>query len=217
MSLLGSQLSWQTWPCWPLVWLCCPWIRPTAIYGTKHSSDMPMSSLLLQAPFFRLTKWFTSSYRSESHYCISPYHPLSGIGRTYSFLPLESLSDLLNGFLMGDSQISGTWTHSDCKLLINSLVSWPSITGLQCFRASQVMSATDNTTVVFPQTGWDPFPCPIMSSCCFYSMASILPVTVGQPITTEWSLHPEIVSRLFRTWDTPTMDILASVHNTHLS
>ena len=42
---------------------------------------------------------------------ISPCHPLSGIDRTYFFLPLESLPDLLHGFSFGDSQISGTWTH----------------------------------------------------------------------------------------------------------
>ena len=45
----------------------------------------------------------------------------------------------------------------------------------------QVMIATDNSTVVsvFPETGQDKFPCPVMSSCGFYSVASISPVTVN--------------------------------------
>ena len=37
----------------------------------------------------------------------------------------------------------------------------------------------------------------------------------NQPITTEWSLHPEIVNRIFGTWGTPTVDIFATVHNSH--
>ena len=39
----------------------------------------------------------------------------------------------------------------------------------------------------------------------------------NQPITTEWSLHPEIVTRIFGTWGTPIVDMFATVHNTHLS
>ena len=56
-----------------------------------------------------------------------------------------------------------------------------------------------------------------MSSCGFYFMASILPVTVNQPIMIEWSLHPEVVPGLFGVWDTPTVDMLATVNNIPLS
>ena len=38
----------------------------------------------------------------------------------------------------------------------------------------------------------------------------------NQPITTEWSLHPEIVNRIFETCGTPTVDMFATVHNMHL-
>ena len=38
----------------------------------------------------------------------------------------------------------------------------------------------------------------------------------NQPITTEWSLHPEIVTRIIGTWETPTVDMFATVHNMHL-
>ena len=50
----------------------------------------------------------------------------------------------------------------------------------------------------------------------FYSMASISPVTVNQPITTKRSLHPEIVPGLFGMWDTPTVDMLTTVYNNPL-
>ena len=39
---------------------------------------------------------------------------------------------------------------------------------------------------------------------------------LNQPITTKWSLHPEIVTQIFGTWGTPTVDMFATVHNIHL-
>ena len=39
----------------------------------------------------------------------------------------------------------------------------------------------------------------------------------NQPITTEWSLHPEIVSRIFGFWGTPVVDMFATVSNSRLS
>ena len=38
----------------------------------------------------------------------------------------------------------------------------------------------------------------------------------NQPITTEWSLHPEIVNQIFGMWGTPAVDMFVTVHNTHL-
>ena len=38
----------------------------------------------------------------------------------------------------------------------------------------------------------------------------------NQPIPTEWSLHPEIVKRIFRLWGTPEVDMFATVSNSHL-
>ena len=82
----------------------------------------------------------------------------------------------------------------------------------------QVMITMDNTAVVpvFPQQGvinHHAPSCPVV----FFSIASISPVTVNQPLTTEWSLNPKIVPGLFGSWDTPTVDMLATVHNTPLS
>ena len=38
----------------------------------------------------------------------------------------------------------------------------------------------------------------------------------NQPIPTEWSLHPEIVKRIFRVWSTPEVDMFATLSNSHL-
>ena len=38
----------------------------------------------------------------------------------------------------------------------------------------------------------------------------------SQPISTEWSLHSEIVDRIFQFWGTPDVDMFATVHNTRL-
>ena len=81
------------------------------------------------------------------------------------------------------------------------------------------MIATDNTAVVslFPQQGGINPHAPSCPVVVFYSIASISTVTVNQPLTTEWSLNPEIVPGPLGSWDTPTVDMLATVHNTPLS
>ena len=38
----------------------------------------------------------------------------------------------------------------------------------------------------------------------------------NQSIPTEWSLHPEIVKRIFRVWGTPEVDMFATLSNSHL-
>ena len=38
----------------------------------------------------------------------------------------------------------------------------------------------------------------------------------NQPIPTEWSLHPEMVKRIFRFWGTPEVDMFATLLNSHL-
>ena len=38
----------------------------------------------------------------------------------------------------------------------------------------------------------------------------------NQSIPTEWSLHPEIVKRIFRVWGTPEVDMFATRSNSHL-
>ena len=136
---------------------------------------------------------------------------------TVSFRPISRchpLSDL-HRFSIGDSQISGTWTHFRLqaphyqfgapggKLALHH---WTTV-----LQGPQVMIAMDNTAVVsvFPQQDGIHPHAPSCLVVVFYSMASISPVMVNQPLTTEWSLHPEIVPGLFVSWDTPTVDMLA--------
>ena len=98
------------------------------------------------------------------------------------------------------------------------------------------MIAADNTTYsLYQQTGWDPFQHPVTSTSGTVPLAtnarcshlgqthsglskrdSRPPISVNQPIITEWSLHPEIVNRIYRTWGTPKLDMFATIHNTHL-
>ena len=39
----------------------------------------------------------------------------------------------------------------------------------------------------------------------------------NQPITTEWSHHPEVVNLIFRLWGSLVVDMFATVHNMHLA
>ena len=95
------------------------------------------------------------------------------------------------------------------------------------------------SSVLYGQTGRDPFPHPVMSSSGSVPMASnsghshqgqahsrlsecdgrpsVLDKSANNQITTQWSLHPEMVNCLFGTWEAPTVDMFATVHNTHFS
>ena len=142
---------------------------------------------------------------------------------------------------MGDSKISGTWTLSDLKLHINCL-EFKALTFAQqhwapLLQGHQVMIATDNSTVVSyinKQGGT----CSLillrltvdlflwLESQNIIVRARHIPGCLNviadhlsrpnQPIPTEWSLHPEIVERIFRVWGTPEVDMFATLSNSHL-
>ena len=142
---------------------------------------------------------------------------------------------------MGDSQISGTWTHTDRKLHINCLelkaVSHALQHWAQMLLGHQVMIATDNSTVVSyinKQGGtlsltllrltvelllWLEAQNIIVRARyipdCLNVIADHLSC-LNQPIPTEWSLHPEIVRRIFRVWGTPEVDMFPTLSNSHL-
>ena len=42
------------------------------------------------------------------------------------------------------------------------------------------------------------------------------PISSNQPISTEWSLHLEMVQHIFRVWGTPEVDMFAKLSNSHL-
>ena len=142
---------------------------------------------------------------------------------------------------MGDSQISGTWTHTDHKLHINCLELKAVIHALQhwaqVLRGHQVIIATDNSTVVsyINKQGGTHSPTLLRLTVklllwleaqniivrarhipgCLNVIADHLS-RLNQPIATEWSLHPEIMKSIFRVWGTPEVDMFAIVSNSHL-
>ena len=86
---------------------------------------------------------------------------------TFSYLrnPSPHVPGVYGRAHMGDSQISGTWTHTDRKLHINCLelkaVSHALQHWAQMLQGHQVMIAMDNSTVVinvYQQTRTDTFP-----------------------------------------------------------
>ena len=133
---------------------------------------------------------------------------------------------------MGDSQISGTWTRTDRKRHINCLELKVVVSARKhwapMLQGHQVMIATDNSTVVSyinKQGG-------TRSSTLLHLTVDLLlwleaqniivlarhiPGCVNmiadhlsgpnQPISTEWTLHPEIVTHIFGPWGTPEVDM----------
>ena len=145
------------------------------------------------------------------------------------------------GAHMGNSKILGTWTLIDRKLHINCL-ELKAVTCAQqlwapLLQGHQVMVATDNSTVVSyinKQGGtrstsllrltvelflWLESQDIIVRARhipgCLNVIADHLS-RPNQPIPTEWSLHPEIVKRIFRFWGTPEVDMFATLSNSHL-
>ena len=145
------------------------------------------------------------------------------------------------GTHMGDSQISGTWTRTDHKLHISCLELKAVISSLQhwdpVLQGHQVMIATDNSTIVsyINKQGGTRSPTLLRLTVDLFlwleaqniivrarHIPGCLNVIAGhlsrlnKPILTEWSLHPEIVKRIFRLWGTPEVNMFATVSNSHL-
>ena len=145
------------------------------------------------------------------------------------------------GAHMGDSKISGIWTHVDRKLHINCLELKAVICALQhwapLLQGHQVMIATDNSTVVsyINKQGGTRSTSLLRLTVDLFLWLESQDIVVrarhipgclnviadhlsrpNQPIPTEWSLHPEIVNRIFRVWGTPEVDMFATLSNSHL-
>ena len=142
---------------------------------------------------------------------------------------------------MGDSKISGTWTRTDRKLHINCLKLKAVIFALQhwapLLQGLQVMIAMDNSTVIsyINKQGGTRSPALLRLTVDLFLSLEAQNIIVrarhipgclnviadhlsrpNQPISTEWSLHPEIVQRIFRVWGTPEVDMFATLSNSHL-
>ena len=163
-------------------------------------------------------------------------------GPTFSYLTIFTDASTQGwGAHMGDSQVSGTWTHTDCRLHISCLELKAVFHALQhwaqMLQGHQVMIATDNSTVVsyINKQGGTHSPTLLRLTVelllwleaqniivrarhipgCLNVIADHLS-RPNQPIPTEWSLHPEIVERIFRVWGTPEIDMFATLSNSHL-
>ena len=145
------------------------------------------------------------------------------------------------GAHMGDSQVSGSWTCLDRQLHINGLelkaVPFTLRHWVSVLRGHQVLIASDNTTEVFyinKQGGthstsllrlvvdlfkWLQAQDIILRARHIPGCLNVIADRLSrpnQPISTEWSLHSEIVDRIFQFWGTPEVDMFATVHNTRL-
>ena len=119
---------------------------------------------------FRLTEWSTQLFVRP----ISPCHPLLGIDRTYVFLPLESPSDLLHGFSMGDSQISGPISDRKLPITIFELqaqIGPPSLHYSATGPPSYDCYGQHCSIFRISTTGQDPSHAPSCLVVVFYSMA----------------------------------------------
>ena len=146
------------------------------------------------------------------------------------------------GAHMGDSRISDTWTRTDRKLHINCLELKAVVSALQrwapVLQDQQVMIATDNSTVVsyINKQGGTHSPTLLRLTVELLLWLEAQNIVVrarhipgcldviadhlsrpNQPISTEWSLHPEIVKRIFRLSGTPEVDMFATVSISHIS
>ena len=143
------------------------------------------------------------------------------------------------GAHMGDSKISGTWTLTDRKLHINCLEFKAVTLALQhwtpLLQGRQVMVATDNSTMVsyINKQGGTRSPTLLLLAVDLFLWLESQGIIVrarnipgclnviadhlshpNQPIQTEWSLR---VSRIFRVWGTPEVDMFPTLSNSHLS
>ena len=145
------------------------------------------------------------------------------------------------GAYMGDTQILGVWAGSERKLHINVLEFKAVILALQhwvsVLQGHHVMIATDNTSVVVDihkqgethshtllglvvdlflwlQSQEIAIQAQHIQGCI--NMIADWLSQPNQPITAEWSLHPEVVNLIFKLRGTPVVDMFTTVHNTHL-
>ena len=174
-----------------------------------------------------------------------------GTGRTYVFLPQESLSAHFrrtSQFLRTPPPRGGvlTWGFPDFGYLdpyrpqapyqlsgavVSALQHWAPV-----LQGHQVTIATENSTVVsyINKQGGTHSPTLLRLTVelllCLEAQNIIIARHIpgclnviadhlsrpNQPISTEWSLHPWIVKRIFRLWGTPEIDMFATVSNSHL-
>ena len=136
------------------------------------------------------------------------------------------------GAHMEDSQIAGVWTHLKRKLHINELELKAVILAIHhwvtVLQGCHVLIATTAVAYINKQgvihlllrLVVDLFQCLQTQDITlrakhipsFLNVKADLLSRPSQPITKEWSLHPEVVNLIFRLWGTPVVDMFATVH-----
>ena len=145
------------------------------------------------------------------------------------------------GAHMGDLQIAGVWTRlqrespHQCAGAQGGNIGPPSlgysITGLSCFDTYRQYHCCS----LHQQTRWTHSHLLLWLVVDLFLWLQTRDITLrarhilgclnliadglsrlNQPITTKWSLHPEVVNLMFRLWGTPVVDMFATVHHMHL-
>ena len=142
----------------------------------------------------------------------------------------------------GSGSIWGTWTRGDRSLLINCLELEAVILALHhwatVLQAHQVMIASDNTTVVsyinkhggmnslslyvhqvVDRFLWLQSQDIVLRARRIPGSLNIIADRLSRPkqlLSTEWSFYLKIITRIFKTWGSVTVDMFATVPNTRL-
>ena len=176
-------------------------------FGSHPSGSFVPEAVTASLSFLRSDKQVFTTMLIRPVTDCQPTSKMAGPNFSYLRNPKPSFPGGLHNFYgriyaggstyMGDFQILGIWTRLDRQLHISCLELKAVIVALHhwvsALQGHQVLIAMDNTTVV---------------DCLSRQ---------NQLISTEWSLHSEIVNRIFKAWGSPAVDMFATVHNTHLS
>ena len=163
----------------------------------------------------------------------SPLHP-----RDHEVLMYTDASNDGWGGQLGDLSAKGLWSQSEKGLHINLLELKAVLLALKAFKnqciGREVLVATDNTSVVAyvnKQGGTRSAQmCALLwrlMSWCNLNQVSLRARHVpgrlnvladalsrsNQIQSTEWSLHPDVVTNLCKRWFTPNLDLFATRHN----
>jgi len=167
----------------------------------------------------------------------------SGVPLLYPEFSVRMFSDASTsgwGAHVRDRVYQGDWTDEEKKLHINALEMRALRYGLVYNNppeGSVILAATDNTTVVafVNKEGGTHSRNTMIETQLLYDLvierdwrirAKYIPGRLnviadqlsrrGQTLPTEWSIHPQAIEPIFRTWFRPLIDLFATRHNTKL-
>lgn len=204
-------------------WLMARW-KPTT---GELQDELRVDSLLQQT----LTWWLESDLSSGS--------PLSQ-GEPSHMIQSDASSVGWGAVLEGGQVVSGVWNPSERMLHINLLELKALFNALKEFQhllqGSTVLCQVDNSTVVtyIRKEGGTRSPqlCLLVWELLMWCDArqihllirhipgrmNLVSDSLSRGVTaTEWSIHPQVTKAVFKTWDTPMIDLFATSQNHKLS